>query len=79
MLCPTGMPANAVLNGPAARTYNDERVLCGAKHAVFGQSVLDLILLDDHVLLQHFDGVQRFGGLFTAQNHFTECSFAQHF
>lgn len=47
-------------------------------HGKIGK-VLDLYLLDDHLLLQDLDGVQAVGSLLAAQDHFAEGALAEHF
>lgn len=40
---------------------------------------LDIVILQDHVLLEDLDGVHLFGTLQFGEHHLAETSFAQHF
>lgn len=47
------------------------------EHILLGECVRDLLLLDDHLLLENLDGVQMVGGLFAAENHLAEGALAE--
>lgn len=48
------------------------------EHAVLGDGVRDLVLLDDEVLLEDLHGVQLARALLAAQHHLAERALAQH-
>lgn len=48
------------------------------EHAVLGDGVRHLVLLDDDVLLEDLHGVQFAGALLARQHHLAERALAQH-
>lgn len=58
--------------------HRKEGMLGFLEHAVLGDGVRDLVLLDDEVLLEDLHGVQLARALLAAQHHLAERALAQH-
>eukprot|EP00042_Codosiga_hollandica_P054914 m.755144 g.755144 ORF g.755144 m.755144 type:complete len:424 (+) comp59009_c0_seq1:1115-2386(+) len=56
-----------------------EGMLAGQlENALFRHCALDIVILDDHVLLQHLDGVNLIGALAFSKHDFAKAALAQH-
>ena len=48
------------------------------EHPLFGTSAFDFVILDDELLLEHFDGVQFLRCLRFSEHHFTEIALSEY-